>query len=226
MGLELVELHMAVEDEFGVRLPIQSFTTVGEFFNSIVGALRRQRGTASFSCPCVPSFFIVRNALRKTWSASTRIYPSTPLAALLPNGRLVDAWERLEYCIGIRLPPPTPAREIGAVLFAFLGAAIIVGPGLLSLLDGFAVLVAGGLAFFLLVLLLNFAMFHLPRRLPREVVTVGDLVRSVVPPQGTAEHQTDDLLWRRFVSLVSDQLDVPTAEIRRDSQFVRDLKCD
>lgn len=226
MGLELVELHMAVEGEFGVRLPIQSFTTVGDFFDSIVGALQRQRGTASFSCPCVPSFFIVRNALRETWGASTRIYPSTPLSAVLPNGRLADAWERLERCIGIRLPTLTPSREVGAVLFALTGAAVIVGLGLLSLLDGFAVLVAGGLAFFLHVVLLNFAMFHLPRRLPRDVVTVGDLVRSVVPPQGTAEHQTDDLLWRRFVSLVSDQLDVPTAEIRRASQFVRDLKCD
>lgn len=226
MGLELVELVLAVEDEFDVRLPYPVPETVGEFFDLIRTAIQRDQRILAACCPCIPVFFEVRDAVQNAWAASCRITPSTSLLEVLPAGRLAEAWQRLESQLNVRLPNLTAPREQGAVVLAFIGFVALmevlawIGTDLLGLL--FATVIGIPVLLFMCVAIVN----RLPRRLPHQISTVGDLVRNLLPVRGASDAQSESLLWARFVSVVSDQLDVPRTTINRNSHFVRDLRCD
>ena len=226
MGLELVELVLAVEEEFDVRLRCPVPETVGEFFDSIRTAIQRDQRILAACCPSIPVFFEVRDAVQDAWAASSRIAPSTFLIEVLPPGRLAVAWQRLESQLNVRLPKLTAPREQGAVALAFIGFVALMEclacvsadlPGLL-----FATVIGISVLFFMFVAIVN----RLPHSLPNEISTVGDLVRNLLPVRGVSDAQSESLHWARFVTLVSDQLDVPQNSIDRASHFVRDLRCD
>lgn len=67
----------------------------------------------------------------------------------------------------------------------------------------------------------------LPTVMPERCGTVGDLVRRIVPSNRSilAGSRTDKQDWDRLLEIISDQLDVPLAEIYLHSHFVKDLKC-
>lgn len=225
MGLELVELVLAVEEEFDVRIPGPVPETVGEFFDSIRTAIQRDQRILAACCPCIAVFFEVRDAVQIAWAASGRIAPSTFLHEVVPAGRLAVAWRRLESQLNVRLPKLSAPREQGAVALAFIGFVALMEafawisadlPGLLL-----ATVIGIPVLFVMFVTMVN----RLPQRLPNEISTVGDLVRNLLAVRGVSDAQSETLLWARFVKLVSDQLDVPENEIDRASHFVRDLRC-
>lgn len=229
MGLDLFELHLALEDHFGIRLPNDRWfpETVGGLFDVVRTQWHRSDERAKAGhCRCIPIFFEVRDALLAVNPIAPRIRPSTRLDELLPARRLRRLWNELNPYLYHRLPLLPSPREGGTVILAWFGA-ILIGVMIATLvLDGPELFLFVLLYASLPTLLATSVYNRLRRDFPPGMSTVRDLVYVVMPPERRESGPaTDEHLWQRYVSIVSDQLDVPIEEIRRESHFVRDLKC-
>jgi len=230
MGLDIVEVHMAIEDHFGIRLPAnETFPqTVGDVFDAIKLHLQRvAAGSKAGACVCIPIFFEVRDVLRLLSAATPRIRPSTQLDQVLPRRKISAAWDNLETALLTRLPSLLPPKESGAVLFGWLGIVVLA-----ELLSFLAFDVAGIIFASLLFIPVAtwFAIWvnrQLPWQLPPGIHSVRDLVYAAMPAAAfESGSMSEGQLWERLVAIVSDQLDVPSELIRPESHFVRDLRCD
>ena len=229
MGLDMVELHMAIEDHFGIRLPANEIfpQTVGDVFNAIKRQLERAAECLqNRACPCIPVFFEVRDVLMQLGRSTRRVRPSTRLEDALPRRRLLAAWGTLEATLCTKLPKLGPPQASGAVFIAWLGIVVLA-----ELFSFLAFDVAGLiLATVLFVPFITwFAVLidqQLPRPFPPGISTVRDLVRVVIPATAwKTAPRAERQLWDRLVAIASDQLDVPRELIRPESHFVRDLRC-
>ena len=231
MGLDSVELVMAVEDEFGVTFfAAGEFPqTVGEMHAAIREALREKLQLSSGACPSIAAFFLVRDALQRVSISLARIRPTTELDSLLPRRRRRSMWTQLEQELSVRLPPLRSHPR-------FSGPIILVGLGVCLFMLLFGLLTAataGFIAAAVLGLPIVVAMTCIILRfgqtaIPEHCSTAGHLVHRILPSQlaTTAGSRADEYNWNRLRQIVSDTLDVPLADIRPESHFVRDLKCD
>lgn len=229
MGLDLVELVIALEDHFGVRIPDGRLfpDTVGGLFDVVRQQWYRLNERAKAGhCRCIPIFFEVRDALLAVTPIAPRIRPSTRLDELLPARHLNRLWGMLDATFCERLPRLPSLRERDAVMLGWLGV-MLVAILLVGLAFGEAGVILVVVLFTPIATLLATAVYNRLRRdFPPGMSTVRDLVHVVMRPvRREIDHATDEHLWQRYVSIVSDQLDVPIEEIRRESHFVRDLKC-
>lgn len=230
MGLDLVELHLAIEDEFGVTLPAGSFPpTVGELHALILQVIQRHADWSKDAYACIPAFFVVRDSLKKVISSNPGIRPSTSMESLLPRSGRLKLWEQLEAELRCQLPTlKSPTGIGGAVFLGWLGACSI-GLTLSFLMADSLGLLLGTLVGVPLVTMLA---MHLERRLrfrlPDGFETVSGLVRHLLPANKATilKPRSSDQVWVRLRDIVSDQLDVPLELVRTESRFVRDLKCD
>jgi len=101
MGLDTVELIMAVEDTFSIAIPdkdASNFTTVGHLYDYI----RSRRGAASAcQCPTASAFWRLRGAMTKTGIPRKLVRPAARLNDLF-NG--VDAhrqWRLVHRDLGM-----------------------------------------------------------------------------------------------------------------------------
>lgn len=231
MGLELVEISLSVEEEFGVTLTgFSRFPeTVGELHAAIRTELQQKSQIAANWCPSIAAFFLVRDALQQTWSLSQRLRPTTRIEALLPHKQRRHAWEKLGVQLAATLPPlRTDPRFEGPIVLAWLVACVftLLSGILLADTEGFVIAALTGVP--LVSFLVYFILRKMPAIVPADCSTVGDLVCRILPSHQavTAGSRTDEYNWHRLLNIISDQLDVPLNEIRPESHFVRDLKCD
>ena len=230
MGLDLVELHLAIEDEFGVTLPAGSFPpTVGELHAMILQVIQRHGDWSGDPYACIPAFFVVRDGLTKVIGTNPGIRPSTAMDSILTRYGRLRLWEQLETELRCQLPTLKSPTGVGeAVFLGWLGICSIGltlsflmadGPGLLlGMLVGVPLVT---------MLAIDFER-RLRFRLPDGFETVSGLVRQLLPTNKAAALKTNtpDQVWVRLRNIVSDQLDVPLELVRAESHFVRDLKCD
>jgi len=229
MGLDMVEIQMAIEDQFGIRLPANGIfpQTVGDVFKAIKLQLERAATRSNTgACVCIPIFFQVRDSLSLFKTNTARIRPSTELDQVLPRRKAAVAWDNLETVLLTRLPPLLPPKESGAVLFGWLGI-VVLAELLCFLAFDVAALFFSLLLFPLVTWCAIWVHRQLPRPLPPGIRTVRDLVYAATPAAASGPGvPSEDHLWDRLVAIVSDQLDVPRELIRPESHFVRDLRCD
>ncbi len=230
MGLDLVELHLAIEDEFGVTLPAGSFPpTVGELHAMILQVIQRHADWSKDAYACIPAFFVVRDGLRKITNSNLRIRPSTAMESLLPRSGRLKLWEQLEAELRCQLPTlisPTGIAE--AVFLGWLGTCSIGLTLSFLIADGPGLLMGMLLGVPLITMLAIGVERALRFRLPDGFETVSGLVRHLLPTNVAAALKINlpDQVWGRLREIVSDQLDVPLELVRAESHFVRDLKCD
>ena len=230
MGLDMVELEMAIEDEFGVS----AFSgggfpeTVGEMHEVIREALNRNMLINRHSCPSIPAYFSLRDMLQKLLNSDQQIRPSTSLSDLLSQKCRRKIWDQLQSEFLVKLPPlRTDPRYSSPIVLTWIGvcAFILVYGTIMAETSGllFAAFVAIPIVSLGLLMLLS----SLPTVMPAQCSTVGDVVRRIVPSNRSiqAGSRTDKHNWDRLLEIISDQLDVPRAEIYSHSHFVRDLKC-
>jgi acyl carrier protein len=230
MGLDIVELHLAIEDEFGVTLPAGSFPpTVGELHAMILQVIQRNAEWSNDEYACIPAFFVVRNGLRSVACGSPQIRPSTAIESVLPRFGRLRLWEQLEAELRCQLPTlKSPTGIGGAIFLGWLGICSIGLTLLFLLADGPGLLLGMLLGVPLVTMLAMDLERRLRFRLPDEFATVSGLVRHLLPAKEAAAFKTNtpDQVWVRLRNIVSDQLDVPLELVRAESHFVRDLKCD
>src|SRR5687768_4924872 len=105
MGLQGVELVMAIEDEFGISIPdhdASRLETVGQIYDYVRQRLSATRGPR---CVSQATFYRVRAALAAlTGVPQATIRPATPLDRLRPAQALQADWSTVARSTGLTLP--------------------------------------------------------------------------------------------------------------------------
>lgn len=112
MGLDSVELVMAIEEEFGLDIPdrdAEKMITVGDVYEW----LRVRLSTADpRACLTQRVFYKLRRALIENYNVSRHtISPDTRLTELLPLSVVEEGWPFLQMFIDLKTPPFKVANE-------------------------------------------------------------------------------------------------------------------
>ncbi|MCA9117823.1 MAG: hypothetical protein KDA79_22285 [Planctomycetaceae bacterium] len=234
--MDAVEIVMEVEDRFGIEIPeddYAEFRTVGEMHSYVLCRLPMTAKVAPASltpCPSFAPFFALRRTLAGMAGTELRVRPQTELGQLLPPAGRRQLWDRIRQKFGSVVPElkrpgviTTLATVAGSavVLIFMLGAGSFAGACVALMLAGMFIGV-----------MLHGATQPLAVCFPKDCRTVGDVVRLVRPelrpgrpPESWSQQNPEDV-WNELVEIVSEQVNIPAAEIRPESRFVEDLLVD
>lgn len=105
MGLEGVELAIAIEEEFGIVIPDSigaNMRTVGDVYNWV---LAQVEDTPPTVCLSQKVFYKLRSALVANYSVNRNdIHPDARIIDLLPPKELLDGWCYLRLFTDLRTP--------------------------------------------------------------------------------------------------------------------------
>lgn len=112
MGLDSVELVMAIEEEFGLDIPdrdAEKMFTVGDVYNWLK---IRIASADPVACLTQRVFYKLRRALIENYRLERHaIAPDTRLTDLLPLNVIEDGWPFLQMFIDLKTPPFKVANE-------------------------------------------------------------------------------------------------------------------
>ena len=176
MGLDVVELVMAVEECFAIEIGDEEATkieTVGQLFDLVVA---KTGAVPQASCASSARFYRLRRAMMQTTGSARRdVVPQAPLEKLLPRLQRAALWRRFQENLELPLPPLrrsprlVSALQCGALLLLALSAVPMAAYGFQVTLW----LGANALVWCVAYRLTR----PLAVELPRECSTVGELVR-------------------------------------------------
>lgn len=113
MGLDSVELVMAIEEEFGVEIPDADaglMYTVGDVYEWLKS---RIASADPIACLTQRVFYKLRRALIENYGVERRlIAPNARLSDLLPLNEVEQGWPFLQMFIDLRTPPFQVTNEI------------------------------------------------------------------------------------------------------------------
>ena len=215
MGMDLYELVLRIEDDFGIDITNEeaaTVVTVEDLWRIVAGKVKPRR------CATSAAFYSIRRGFMETTRcARAEIRPGTPLEALLPWRRRGRLWNDL----GRRMNRPLPRLEYSwpvewlLILSGFATAAVTARMLPNSFLNPAVVLILG--------MLMGFSLRGIARPLatqfPPGLASVGDLARSAAPIEGTD-------LWEAYRRIVADQLGLAVDDITPSASFVDDLRVD
>ena len=105
MGLEGVELIMAIEDRFCTSLPdtkTERFQTIGDVHNFLMARIQKQN---SEFCPATAMFYPSRRILVDKFNVDrARVKPSASLGSLLDAESRKQFWRTIEVALSTQLP--------------------------------------------------------------------------------------------------------------------------
>lgn len=105
MGLEVVELVMAIEGRFQTNLlerELEQITTIGELYQLLIN--RIQRDNCEY-CPTLSMFYAIRKILVKQYKIHrSAIRPTSKLNQLLPPSTRFSFWEAVKQNLAGQLP--------------------------------------------------------------------------------------------------------------------------
>jgi len=129
MGLDTVELLMAVEEEFGIHIDDEDagkFCTPEDIADYVYGRVRKNG-----SCPSQKGFYKLRKIIVKTFNQDrNKIKPNSDLKEILGKN-IKTNWLLLQKSLGIK---DFPSLERGKPLISlvFILPAIIISPLILD----------------------------------------------------------------------------------------------
>ncbi len=226
VGLDAVELVMAVEERFGIRIADEEANgiyTAGDLYGVVMAKLDPVRH------PIRPVYRRVQRAMAETLGVDARtIRPSTPLASLIPRRGRRRAWQAIEARLGLTLPALVhPTLLVWAMMAT--GAAVLIYAarhtmfGDESLLQLASLAVGAGLG-----KLVARATEHLAFGLPGGAVTVGCLVKRVrsLNYSHLMEEAGDSLrpdVWEALCRVIARTQGIERSEIVPESRLSEDL---
>jgi hypothetical protein len=221
MGLDLVELTLALEDEFGVQIENKDtadLATPGLVADYIFARVYHGKGA---SCLSQTRFYMLRRALVDGFGIDRKAIRVETQVANLLGSPIRAKWRQLKNSVGSRSFPRLQ-RHMG-----FFVLAVIVAPVVLMLTPQFVALWPGPRGFtggMVLSLLLNIMTYRMGTQIPRNVATVGALAPHVRFDQSQAWSREGVL--ERVMELTSVELGIPREFIQEQSHFIRDLGAD
>jgi acyl carrier protein len=245
MGLDSVEIIMAVEQTFGIEIPdadAEKLVTVGALHEYIVARTEAHAASdKSTMCPTAHVFYTLRQALESIGS-TRRISPATPLRDVFPKWQ-TRRWKWREFERTLKLQVPQLERPVWLVALIWLASAligyaasalVIRSDQAIELLTGrgsseafYARLSLAGLAGIVAVLLLFLATR--PFRVTLPFRTVGEVCRGVALRNAgkfrndPAQSWTSTSIWELLVTIIEEQLRIPRERIVPDANLVTDL---
>src|SRR5260370_12510030 len=130
MGLDGIELILAVEDAFQIHIADEEagrMSTVGDLHSLVVSKLQRQD---SNRCLTSAAFYRTRRGIIDTLGIDRReVRPATPLEVILPLERRRERWRRIQDAMKLKLPDLHHPGWIQVTLLG-IGVALTVAPGI------------------------------------------------------------------------------------------------
>ena len=222
MGLDGVELIMAVEDEFQIAIPnrdAEQSVTVGKLVDVVYERLRH---TGTAACPSQHGFYVVRKTLTGTLGLKrSQIRPDTALEELIPRPGRNEVWRTVMTSLPTSNDVVTTlVRPKRLVLFAFLilpvlttAVYVLFGrePELFALPVGILTGILGAML-----------TFPFKQEFPNGLRQVKDLVPFVTTLDTSARTRED--VFQRVRKITSEQLGVNESKITLETDFVKDLR--
>ena len=228
MGLDYVELIIAIEARFGIRIEddeASAIGTAGQLHELVCGKVGEVPEPAPVCYPAAVVFYELRRAARgdRRW-----VRPSTPLADIFPRWPRRSLWQAMKRRTRYRVPDlVTSGRAMLGWWVASTAAAFHwcrwMEPGAsLSLC-----LVGGGI----FGILLTLVALPATRRFPGNCRTLGELARLVLAAnplafQPRAERPGPEEIWQELVRLIVRQVGVDESQIVPEASIVEDLGID
>ena len=227
MGLEIVELIMRVEEDFGIEIgdeEASQTSTVGELCQLVTLKLRVE---PSPGCLSSAAFYQLRRDLREmTGLEKRKIAPQTAMTEIFPVSTRREWWEKLRAQSGAELPDlKLPIWLSGAIFGSWMALYLALGITTFGYSGDriYAILIALG------YLWLAFKVTKpLATCFPKVCETVGGVThlatisRFKASPVAPANASVEEI-WLAVQILVADQLSIPIEKVTRDADFVRDL---
>lgn len=227
MGLEMVEIALAVEEEFGIDVPDSEMGIVETPGDLIELVCRLLTITDRPRCLTQQAFYRLRKGLvEASGVARADIRPDTRLADLAPGRNCRRWWIRLQKCTGARFWPALDRprwlrRLIWGIAFATCAWTVgwfCMNMGWRGLDNGFVcglpIAVATGA-----VLLGCTRMFKYA--LPDKLSTVADLVPAALTAP-CIDWKREDVA-ARMKEIVTSQLNLPDLKYSEDKRFIEDF---
>ena len=231
MGLDAVELIMAVEEAFDIEIPdreAEKLGTVGQMYAFIVNKLAFDQ---SRRCLSSAVFYRARQALIDLSGVPRQsVSPSAPMEALLPSGGRRSAWQNLSRVMEVRLPHLKPPRWLG-LLSGSLGLTLLIACFAAYFVYPIAIAACYWLGSALLVWIANRAAAPFAVEIPAECATVGGTVRAILrlnygTRTGTRRRWDPNEVWETLRRLIVEQLGVPLEAVTADAFLVDNLGAD
>ncbi len=226
MGLELVEVILRTEREFGIYIPddtVEKLETVGDLYEYVVAFRAEAKGR-----PAEVSLAKIREVVSSTTSAELdSIHASTRLDSLLPCDIRRSVWKRLNQVVPAHIPSLRLKWCLGPIIALLLiPAGIYIGGKVAADTD----IVVSALSIIASVALLWTCFFFASRpfatSFPRRVVTVGDLARagwSREARQAAARPWSDEEIRQRIQEIVCDVCSAKPEDVTPTTHFIKDL---
>ena len=223
MGLDAVELVLAVEDEFAIAVDdehAENITTPRQFADYVVGRLGAIAPSQD-RCLSQAGFYRIRSVLVRNFGARRKdVRLDAPIRQFL-NGDIRIQWKQFKKeTEAIRLPRLKCRRIIFYPLMVgmpLIGAAL----SFLFLNDVRTWLLYFAVALSLLGLAVAMTS-RLADLIPANLQTIRSLVPYVRGIENRAEW-TPDYVLQRIIQITSEQLGIPIEKVLPDSHFVEDL---
>ncbi len=235
MGLDLVEIVMALEDEFEIEITESAWSekwsfakgfTAGDIYEFVLQQVDKKK--LETPCPNVKNFYRLRRTLTEVAGIERRqVKPEEEIAALLPLARRRKLWKKLGTRLDGRLP-----RLRRSPFVQKLGLALILGAGILALplivpLPALDALLAGMVCttFLMLLFIPVFLLVTLPwaRHVPARLTTVGDLVQGMRNPYIPELSAADEDVWPRIQKTLAQILKIDPEQVTPEARIIEDL---
>ena len=234
MGLDSVELVMAVEEKFGITISDEeacSISTVGDLHQCVVNKLNMADKSSCFS---QRAFHLLRRHALSQFGIPRRSFrPDTELDTIVPKAKRREQWALFQHNVGASRWPGLSLSNTGSVIlmtsiFAIpaLGAWYFIAKlhwnsglvGILVIPTMAALMVAS-----------RYFIQPFQTEFPSGFTRVRDLAYSLVadnPQLFSAEppRWTDDEAWSLLCSVIKAQTGVK--QFTKDSRIVADLGID
>lgn len=216
MGLDLVEMVMAVETEFGLAIPDEEASGL-ETPGLLHAYVCRRLAEMPATCPSQAAFHRLRRGLAQFGVERSAVRLDAPVAGLLEV--TPSAWAALAGAVGLRLP--RLVRSARSETGLALGALAWVGAA--ALLERSALVLAGAPLVWGLARAGSASWAtHLPAAC-RDVRGLVVEIRALSDLAGRDRRWTSEEVWERLVRIIVEQLGVDERLVTRDVEFVRDL---
>jgi len=227
LGLEIVEMIMAIEDEFDIRFveaELQQVETVRDLHLLVCRELGIEacRRPQAHGCPSSRAFYRLRSAMVETLGVPRRsIAPATRLTDI-PG--LFRRWRQVRRNVQLCLPPkafnvyrcmpPLLFALIAGLTWALTGSLALVGLTALPVLIGLGILATRDPGVLADPVSSDATMRQLTERvMARNPRIFADSAAGIRPGS----------VWQRLVTIVHQETGIDRARIIPEARFVQDL---
>lgn len=221
MGLDSVELVLAVEEEFGITIDDADATrlatprAVADYVASRLGAPNIDHGR----CLSQAAFYRIRSVLVRQFGAMRQdVRLASPIEHFLKDKK--RQWRELASSVEATQLPQLQCKK--SIYYPLTLGLPLVGVALMlygNFSPGMVLAV-----FLLLWFATNIAAHRMADLLPSNVQTIGDLVPYVQLPK--RDGWSPDYVLQRVIQITAVQLGIPLEKIHPDHHFVKDLGLD